>query len=61
MHTLAPNTAVKIDMKAHMPLIAIGKPLKLSLAFPLLHTVRESFPSYGVPSIVNHSLLNHFQ
>ncbi|MFP7485415.1 DUF3224 domain-containing protein [Priestia filamentosa] len=30
--------------------IVIGKDLKLSLPFPPLHTVRESFPSYGVPS-----------
>ncbi len=30
--------------------IAIGNSLKLSPNFPPLHTVRDSFPSYGVPS-----------
>ncbi|PID03163.1 hypothetical protein CSV65_16335 [Sporosarcina sp. P31] len=30
--------------------IVIGKPLKLSPAFPPLHTVRETFTSYGVPT-----------
>ena len=29
--------------------IAIGKPLKLSPAFPPLHTVRAAFTAYGVP------------
>ena len=29
--------------------IAIGKPLILSPAFPLLHTVRAAFTAYGVP------------
>ena len=28
----------------------IGSPLKLSPDFPLTHTVRETFISYGVPS-----------
>ena len=31
-------------------LLAIGKHLKLSPAFPLLHTERDSFPSFRVPS-----------
>ena len=31
--------------------IAIGKPLKLSPAFPPLHTVRAAFTAYGVPSL----------
>ena len=30
--------------------IVIGNPLMISQDFPPLHTVRESFPSYGVPS-----------
>ena len=30
--------------------LAIGKRLKLSPAFPLLHTERASFPSFRVPS-----------
>ena len=30
--------------------IVIGKALKLSLPFSPLHTVRETFTSYGVPS-----------
>lgn len=33
--------------------IGIGKDLMLSPPFPLLHTVRASFPAYGVPSIVS--------
>ena len=35
----------------------IGNPLRLSPDFPPLHTVRDSFPSYGVPSI--YSLLDN--
>lgn len=31
-------------------LLAIGKRLILSPAFPLLHTERDSFPSFRVPS-----------
>ena len=31
-------------------MLAIGKHLKLSPAFPLLHTERDSFPSFRVPS-----------
>ena len=31
-------------------MIVIGNPLMISQDFPPLHTVRESFPSYGVPS-----------
>lgn len=31
-------------------LIVIGNPLMISQDFPPLHTVHESFPSYGVPS-----------
>ncbi|PHG02113.1 hypothetical protein COI63_24455 [Bacillus toyonensis] len=31
-------------------LLVIGKDLKLSLPFPPLHTVRETFTSYGAPS-----------
>jgi hypothetical protein len=31
-------------------LLAIGKRLMLSPAFPLLHTERDSFPSFRVPS-----------
>ena len=30
--------------------MSIGKPLKLSLAFPQTHTVRATFTAYGVPS-----------
>ena len=30
--------------------IVIGKLLKLSPAFPPLHTVQASFPAYGVPT-----------
>jgi len=36
----------------------IGKPLKLSPAFPPLHTVRETFTSYGVPT--NPISINHW-
>ena len=31
-------------------MIAIGKTLRLSLSFPLLHTVRATFTAHGVPS-----------
>ena len=35
--------------------IGIGNPLRLSLGFPLLYTVRASFPAHGVPTIqTNH-------
>ncbi|EPI03844.1 hypothetical protein D920_00278 [Enterococcus faecalis 13-SD-W-01] len=30
--------------------IPIGKPLRLSPVFPTVHTVRETFTSYGAPS-----------
>ena len=31
-------------------IMSIGKPLKLSPAFPPTHTVRATFTAYGVPS-----------
>jgi len=38
----------------------IGKPLKLSPAFPPFHTVRETFTSYGVPTNPNSFSHWHF-
>lgn len=45
--------------------IVIGKVLMLSLPFPPLHTVRETFTSYGVPSYafsshINTLIIKHF-
>ena len=41
--------------------IAIGNPLILSPDFPLLHTVREIFISYGVPSKIIIILIYNFK
>ncbi|PEO42551.1 hypothetical protein CN579_33685 [Bacillus toyonensis] len=54
----APNTIIWISnsilnfriYRIKSPLLVIGKDLKLSLPFPPLHTVRETFTSYGAPS-----------
>lgn len=52
-----PTIAIKTKIKLIPPLLndiklklAIGKRLKLSPAFPLLHTERDCFPSFRVPS-----------
>ncbi|TFB12880.1 hypothetical protein E3U55_16960, partial [Filobacillus milosensis] len=37
--------------------IRIGKGLKLSPPFPLVHTVRATFTAYGVPTNSIHSFL----
>jgi hypothetical protein len=42
-------------------IIVIGKLLKLSPAFPPLHTVQASFPAYGVPTNPIHSIFHGLQ
>jgi len=37
---------------------AIGKRLRLSPVFPLLHTERASFPAFRVPSNVIYSIIS---
>ncbi|NFH02375.1 hypothetical protein FC831_19350, partial [Clostridium botulinum] len=41
--------------------IGIGKLLIQSPAFPLLHTVRVTFITYGVPSILITYIIHNFQ
>ena len=51
---------LKSKLNHHFSLvIAIGKHLKLSPAFPPLHTVRATFTAHGVPSNLFAILLLH--
>ncbi|QBP40985.1 hypothetical protein E2636_07530 [Paenisporosarcina antarctica] len=55
-HSSTNELVSSTSKKLYLFLIRIGKGLKLSLPFPLVHTVRATFTAYGVPTNRNHSM-----